>query len=88
MCSTYSLSAIFLMSIPFFFVEPTMPAPSDTPFITTSRRSVVKGGAALLGVSALGLASTSGQAQAPLVRMDIVNFAQDAARLARFEGAV
>lgn len=65
-----------------------MPAPSDTPLITTSRRSVVKGGAALLGVSALGLASTSGQAQAPLVRMDIVKFAQDAARLARFEGAV
>jgi len=54
----------------------------------TSRRSVVKGSAALLGVSVLGLASRSGYGQAPRTRMDIVTFAQDSTRLANFEGAV
>jgi polyphenol oxidase len=61
-------------------------APSNKPLTETSRRSVVKGSAALLGVSVLGLAS--GYAQAPRTRMDIFTFAQDANRLATFEGAV
>jgi polyphenol oxidase len=54
-----------------------------------SRRSIVKGGAALAGVSALGLATRSVHSQtAPRVRMDIATFAQDAGRVARFEAAV
>jgi hypothetical protein len=65
-----------------------MPDRPDKPFAETSRRSVVKGGAALLGVSALGLASRSGLAQAPRTRMDIVSFAKDAGRLAKFEAAM
>lgn len=65
-----------------------MPNQSLKPFANTSRRSVVKGGAALLGVSALGLAAGSSWAQAPRTRMDIVSFAKDAGRLAKFEGAV
>ena len=63
-------------------------AQSDKPSAATSRRSLVKGGAALLGVSVLGLAPGSGYAQSPRTRMDIFTFAQDSARLAKFEGAV
>jgi hypothetical protein len=65
-----------------------MPDQSDKTFAEASRRFIVKGGAALLGVSVLGLASRSGLAQAPRTRMDIVSFAKDAGRLARFEGAI
>jgi hypothetical protein len=65
-----------------------MPDQSAKTFAETSRRFVVKGGAALLGVSALGLASRSGLAQTPRTRMDIVSFAKDAGRLAKFEAAV
>jgi Common central domain of tyrosinase len=65
-----------------------MSHPSGVSSVATSRRSLVKAGAALLGVSVLGLASRSGYGQAPRTRMDIVTFAQDSARLARFEGAV
>ena len=65
-----------------------MSHPSGVSSVATSRRSLVKAGAALLGVSVLGLASRSGYGQAPRTRMDIVTFAQDLARLARFEGAV
>lgn len=61
---------------------------SHKPFAQTSRRSVVKGGAVLLGVSALGLASRSVHGQAPRTRTDIATFAQDSTRLANFEGAV
>jgi hypothetical protein len=61
---------------------------SDKQFAETSRRSVVKGGAVLLGVSALGLAAGSGLAQGTRTRMDIVTFAKDASRLAKFEAAV
>ncbi len=54
-----------------------------------SRRSIVKGSAALAGVSALGLATRSVHSQtAPRVRMDIATFAQDANRLSRFEAAL
>src|SRR5262249_53089816 len=60
----------------------------DLPLTHPSRRTLVKGGAALLGVSALGLTSTTGLAQAPRTRMDIVSFAKDATRLAKFEDAV
>jgi hypothetical protein len=65
-----------------------MPDQSDKPFAEASRRTVVKGGAALLGVSALGLAAGSGLAQGTRTRMDVVTFAKDASRLAKFEGAV
>ena len=65
-----------------------MPDQSAKIFAATSRRFVVKGGAALLGVSVLGLTSRSGLAQAPRTRMDIVSFAGDAGRLTRFEGAI
>jgi hypothetical protein len=61
---------------------------SSKPFIETSRRTLVQGGAALLGASILGLAAKPGYSQAPRTRMDIFSFAQDSNRLARFEGAV
>jgi polyphenol oxidase len=61
----------------------------DKSLAAISRRSIVKGSAALAGVSALGLATRSVHSQtAPRVRMDIVTFAEDANRLARFEAAV
>ncbi len=61
---------------------------SNNPSTETSRRSLVKGGAVLLGISVFGLASRSGYGQVPRTRMDIATFAQDSTRLANFEGAV
>jgi len=55
---------------------------------TLSRRGVVKGGAALLGLSSIGLVPRAGRSQPLRVRMDIATFAQDADRLSRFEQAV
>jgi Common central domain of tyrosinase/Polyphenol oxidase middle domain len=65
-----------------------MSLPSNKPFAETSRRSVVKGGAALLGASVLGLAAGTGSAQVTRTRMDIVSFAQDSNRLAKFAAAM
>jgi len=53
-----------------------------------SRRSFVGGTTAIAGAAALGLAAPSVFGQTPRTRMDIVTFAQDAARLANFEAAV
>jgi len=53
-----------------------------------SRRSVVRGGAALLGLGGLGLLPRTSFGQATRVRMDITAFAQDQGRLAKFEKAV
>jgi hypothetical protein len=62
--------------------------PCKSSLAPTSRRAVVGGSAALLGVSVLGLGSGSGFAQLSRTRMDIVKFAEDSNRLAKFEGAV
>lgn len=61
---------------------------SNKPFAETSRRSVVKGSAMLIGAGVLGLAAGSGFAQVPRTRMDIFSFALDSNRLASFEAAV
>src|SRR6476620_4933727 len=79
-----SIAARFVFSLRRF----PMSHPSGVSSVATSRRSLVKAGAALFGVSVLGLASRSGYGQAPRTRMDIVTFAQDSTRLANFEGAV
>lgn len=56
--------------------------------LASSRRTFVAGTTALVGAAALGVASTSAFGQTLRTRMDIDTFAQDAARLAKFEAAL
>jgi polyphenol oxidase len=65
-----------------------MSSRSNKPFIETSRRSLMQGSAALLGISILGVASKTGYADTARTRMDIFSFAKDSGRTAKFEGAV
>jgi polyphenol oxidase len=53
-----------------------------------SRRTIVKGGVALLGLGGVGLFPRTSLGQTSRVRMDIASFAQDQDRLAKFEQAV
>jgi hypothetical protein len=60
---------------------------NSLPF-ASSRRTFVAGTTAVAGAAAVGLASPSLFGQTTRTRMDIVTFARDAARLAKFEAAV
>jgi Common central domain of tyrosinase/Polyphenol oxidase middle domain len=60
---------------------------NSLPF-ASSRRTFVAGTTALVGAAALGVTAPSVFGQTIRTRMDIVTFAQDAARLAKFEAAM
>src|SRR5712691_10349722 len=62
--------------------------PRQNSSFAASRRTFVGGTAIVAGAAALGVASRLGFAQATRARMDIVTFAQDAARFGKFEAAV
>jgi hypothetical protein len=66
----------------------TRQAPQNRSSFAPTRRVFVGGATAVAGAAALGLASPSVFGQTTRTRMDIVAFAQDATRLAKFEAAV